>query len=222
MDRLDRTAFRAVSFHEADNNAAYWLRQSVADRLRAAALLTRQAYGLPQLKTLSLDRDVARVRIRAMSNNIFNPDFADFVKALNRSGVRYMLVGGYAVIIHGYNRSTGDLDLWVEPTQANYRAVQTAFADFGMPLFDMTEDKFLRTADYDVFSFGVPPVAIDLITHLKGLNFGDAYSRSSVYEFEDFAIRVIQYQDLLKAKQAAGRHRDLNDIEQLEKGRKAD
>lgn len=88
-----------------------------------------------------------------------------------------------------------------------------------MPVFDMTEEKFLSTQNYDVFSFGVPPAAIYIMTLVKGLNFEEAFTNSSVYEFDDLSLRLIQYNDLLKAKRAAGRFKDLNDVEQLLKGR---
>ena len=219
MERLDRTAFRINTFEEADNSTAYWLTRSVSERLRAADMLIRQAYDLPKTRVLRLDRTQASVRCRYMSNNIFNPDFQDLLQAFNDQDVRYILVGGYAVIVHGYGRSTGDLDLWVDATPENYKAIANAFRQFRMPLFDMSEDKFLRTQDYDVFTFGVPPIAIDIITKLKGLSFPDAFANASRYEFEDLSVRVIQYGDLITAKRAAGRNRDLNDIERLEKGR---
>mgnify|MGYP007026490849 CR=1 FL=1 len=95
--------------------------------------------------------------------NVFNKDFKDFIDALNQNEVRYILVGGYAVILHGYSRTTGDMDIWVEPNSANYQKLLKAFQLFGMSVFDMTEDRFLQTEDNDVFTFGRPPVSIDII-----------------------------------------------------------
>lgn len=83
--------------------------------------------------------------------NTLNADFADFILALNQEKVEYLLVGGYAVIFHGYNRTTGDLDIWINPTPDNYNKLVKAFSVFGMSLFDMTEEKFLATDRYDVF-----------------------------------------------------------------------
>ncbi len=76
-------------------------------------------------------------------DNIFNPDFQDFFKALNQAEVKYILVGGYAVILHGYNRTKGDLDIWVERSQENYKAIQKAFQIFDMPVFNMNEVNFV-------------------------------------------------------------------------------
>lgn len=130
--------------------------------------------------------------------NLFNPDFQDFLRSLRQCQVRYVLVGGYSVILHGYSRTTGDLDIWTERTAENYERLVQAFRLFGMPVFDMTLHNFLQNPALDVFTFGRPPAAIDIITQLKGLDFG-----------------LIHYQHLLQAKRAAGRPRDQNDIENL-------
>ena len=74
--------------------------------------------------------------------NIFNEDFRDFLAALHLHEVRYVLVGGYSVILHGYSRTTGDLDIWVDRTAANYALLVRAFRDFGMPTFDNDGGKF--------------------------------------------------------------------------------
>jgi hypothetical protein len=150
-----------------------------------------------------------------MIKNLFNQDFRDFLTALNKHEVDYILVGGYSVILHGYNRNTGDLDVWVRPTAGNYRRLKGAFYTFGMPLFDMTEDKFLDIEQYDVFSFGIPPMAIDLMTSHKGLEFDTAFAKSRLQKVDDFDIRLIDLEDLIQAKKFIGRSKDLNDIENL-------
>ncbi len=151
-----------------------------------------------------------------MKSNIFNPDFQDFIRALNTAEVDYLLVGGYAVILHGYNRTTGDLDVWVHKTAENYQRLLKAFVQFGMPVFDMTEENFLHNSALDVFTFGVPPVSIDLMTETKGLDFKVAFQHAEWFEFEDFKIRVVQFQDLLNAKAASNRPKDREDIRQLQ------
>jgi hypothetical protein len=143
----------------------------------------------------------------------------EFIEACNEHDVEYILVGGYAVILHGYSRSTGVIDVWSNPTKANYAKLLEAFDQFQMPVFDMSEKKFLATERYDVFSFGLPPNAIDIMTSVKGLDFETSYEASYIHEFDDLEVRVVQYDDLITAKKAAGRPRDINDIERLEKGR---
>jgi hypothetical protein len=149
--------------------------------------------------------------------NLFNSDFQDFLRALWSAEVKYVLVGGYSVILHGYSRTTGDLDIWVERSAENYERLVVAFQQFGMPTFDMTSRNFLDNPAMDVFTFGRPPVAIDIITELKGLAFDNAYAAAEVRQIEEVTVRLIQYQQLLKAKEAAGRPRDQNDIENLKR-----
>lgn len=147
--------------------------------------------------------------------DLFNEDFQDFIRALRLHEVRYVLVGGYSVILHGYSRTTGDLDVWVEKSADNYDRLTRAFRHFGMPVFDMTARNFLENPAMDVFTFGRSPVAIDVITNLKGLEFASVYAAASEMEVDGLLVRVIQYQHLLQAKRAANRPRDQNDLENL-------
>lgn len=149
-------------------------------------------------------------------SNIFNEDFQDFLTAFNKYKVDYLLVGGYSVILHGYPRTTGDMDLWVEKSKENYIKIVDAFREFGMPTFDMTLNNFLENPALDVFSFGRPPVSIEILTNVKGLAFENAYQKHIVYQIDDkLSIKLIHYDDLITAKKAAGRPRDINDIENL-------
>lgn len=147
--------------------------------------------------------------------NIFNPDFRDFLKALNECNVFYLLVGGYAVILHGRERTTGDMDVWVKPTKENFERLMQAFKAFGLPPVIPLE-AFLNPEQADVFSFGRSPVAIDIMTQVKGLDFDECFAQSVFFEDEDLKIRTINIQHLLEAKRAAGRHKDLDDLEHLE------
>lgn len=149
--------------------------------------------------------------------NIFNPDFRDFLSALNDQEVRYILVGGFSVILHGYARTTGDMDIWVERTIENYEMLKSAFKQFGMSVFDMTAENFLQHPTWDVFTFGNPPVAIDIMVNLKGLDFKTAHHNAVIFEYEGLKIRTISKIDLVIAKRSSGRSKDLNDIENLEK-----
>lgn len=148
--------------------------------------------------------------------NIFQTDFRDFLTALNDQEVRYILVGGFSVILHGYARTTGDMDIWVERSTENYLKLKKAFLQFGMPVFDMTAENFLSHPNWDVFTFGTPPVAIDIMVKVKGLDFETCYQRSVWFEDADLVIRTIHKKDLLKAKETAGRLKDLDDIENLQ------
>lgn len=148
--------------------------------------------------------------------HIFNSDFRDFIAALNNNQVRYILVGGYSVILHGYSRTTGYMDLWVERTKENYLKIKGAFEEFGMPVFDMTEENFLHHPNWDVFTFGTPPVAIDVMIGLEGFNFQDVFDKSIIFKDDELNIRVIHKNDLIAAKKKAGRSKDLDDLENLQ------
>lgn len=146
---------------------------------------------------------------------IFNDDFKDFIRAMNNNNVEYIVVGGYAVILHGYRRVTGDLDIWVNRTKENYLKLTLAFAEFGLPVFDMTEERFLDADTVDVFSYGRSPVSIDIITKLKGVVFHQAFAQSQIFNAEGLTIRFIHLNNLIESKKAVGRHKDLDDIEKL-------
>ena len=147
--------------------------------------------------------------------DIFNEDFQEFITALNNNEVEYILVGGYSVILHGYSRTTGDLDIWINKEKENYFKLVKAFKEFKMPVFDMTENNFLKNPELNVFTFGRPPSAIDIMTEVKGLHFKEAFKTSQIIEAGSLKVRVIGLNQLLKAKRAAGRHRDLDDIDNL-------
>ena len=150
--------------------------------------------------------------------NIFNDDFRDFIECLNKYKVEYMLVGGYAVIIRGYSRSTGDMDIWVNKTELNYKHLLAAILEFGLPPQALIKEQFFSN-EYDVFSFGKPPYAIEILTSLKGLEFTYTYQLSTLERIDNsINVQVIHLNQLIEAKKAAGRNKDLNDLENLPKG----
>lgn len=146
--------------------------------------------------------------------NIFNDDFKDFIICFNKYEVEYIVVGGYAVIIRGYSRSTGDIDIWVNKTTENYKKLQIAIQAFGLPSSAVVEAEFF-SEDFDVFSFGKPPYAIEIMTAVKGLDFPTTFLNATMEQINDTPVRIINLQNLIEAKKAAGRYKDLNDIENL-------
>jgi hypothetical protein len=147
--------------------------------------------------------------------DIFNPDFRDFINCLSKQRVQYMLVGGYAVIIRGYSRSTGDMDIWVNKTSENFKLLLNAITEFGLPLAAVPEHQFFSD-QYDVFSFGRPPYAIEILTDLKGISsFDEAYQLSTIEAVDDLNVQVIHLKHLILSKEAANRHKDKNDIDNL-------
>lgn len=147
--------------------------------------------------------------------NIFQDDFRDFLTALNNQKVDYILVGGFSVILYGYSRTTGDMDIWVGKTKKNYQKLVNAFDEFGMPVFDMTEENFLNHPEWDVFSYGKAPVAIDIMTSVKGLDFEETFAKTKLFEEDGLLIRTIHKNDLIRAKKASNRPKDLDDLENI-------
>jgi hypothetical protein len=145
-------------------------------------------------------------------SNIFNRDFQEFISLLNEFSVEYILVGGYSVILHGYSRTTGDLDIWVNPSLNNYKRMIKACSKFGLMLDDLTEQNFLRNNSIDVFTFGQPPVSIDIMKAVKGLDFQDTYKDSLVVEIDSIPTRVIHKNHLIMSKKASNRPKDQDDI----------
>jgi hypothetical protein len=148
--------------------------------------------------------------------NIFQEDFRDFLNALNDQAVEYILVGGFSVIIHGYSRTTGDMDIWVKRNKINYQKLLMAFNQFGMPVFDMTEENFLHHPEWNVFSFGRSPVAIDIMTEVKGLGFDETFTKSKIYDDGGLLVRTLHKNDLIEAKKVSKRSKDLDDLENID------
>lgn len=147
--------------------------------------------------------------------NIFNEDFRDFINVLNEYEVEYILVGGYAVILHGYRRTTGDLDIWVNVNPLNHQRIITAFLKFGLPTTDISETNFLHNDEIEVFTYGVPPVSIDMLKKVKGCEFEECFKLSQIFIEDGLQIRFLHFSSLIKAKKSTGRFKDLDDLEKL-------
>lgn len=147
---------------------------------------------------------------------VFHPDFRDFIQSLNDNEVDYVLLGGYAVILHGYARTTGDLDIWVRRTKVNFLKITKAFREFGMDRFEMTQHNFLNNDQIDVFTFGLPPICIDLMVDAKGLEFDETFHNAEIVEIDKVQVRLIHLSDLIRQKEIIGRAKDWDDINHLQ------
>ena len=148
-----------------------------------------------------------------MEKIAFHPDFKDFLKLLNSCGVDYLLVGGYAVGLHGYPRATGDMDIWIALDASNSQKTAEVLLEFGIPDELITDTMFMEKDR--VIRMGIPPVRIEIITGASGVDFSDCYSRREVVEIEGVPVNFISLEDLRVNKKAAGRHKDLDDLEHL-------
>lgn len=148
-----------------------------------------------------------------MATTHLPPDFKEFIQYINSESVEYLLVGGYAVGFHGAPRLTADMDIWVRCDSSNAAKLGRALKTFGFRDPEITEGRFLKANS--VFRFGVPPLQIDILTEASGSEFADCYSRRETIVREGIKITVISLDDLKVNKQAAGRAKDLADLEGL-------
>lgn len=144
-----------------------------------------------------------------------SPDFRDLLSAFNAHRVEYLVVGAHALAAHGHVRATGDLDVWIRPESANASRVLEALQAFGAPLQDLTRDDLTRAGT--VFQIGVAPIRIDVLTHIDGVSFDEAWAGRLIARFADVQVPVLSAKDLIRNKRAVGRPQDVADVEWLEK-----
>ena len=143
-----------------------------------------------------------------------NPDFRDMLSALNAEGVEYLLVGAYALAVHGLPRATGDMDVWLGPSAANAQRALAALRRFGAPLSELSEADLTQPGT--VFQIGVVPRRIDLLTAIDGVDFQAAWRNRMLTTLDDLEVPVLSRGDFLKNKRAVGRPKDLADVAWLE------
>jgi len=143
-----------------------------------------------------------------------NSDFSDLLRIFNANHVRYLVIGGYAVVQYAEPRFTKDLDLWISTDSANAEAVYKALKEFGAPLTDLTVKDFSEEGYF--FQMGVPPVRVDVLMGIPGTNFEECWERRVEVDFEGLKINFISKRDLITAKRASGRPQDLIDADSLE------
>jgi hypothetical protein len=144
-----------------------------------------------------------------------NSDFKDLLRSFEGAGVRYLVVGGYAVSEHTEPRYTKDLDLWASNSHDNAARVLRALSEFGAPLKDVSLDDFENPQT--VYQIGLPPSRIDILMALEGLNFEDCWPRRKVSTIDGLAVPYISVPDLIINKEIAGRPQDLIDAANLRK-----
>ena len=145
---------------------------------------------------------------------MFNQDFKEFIESLNVNQVRYLVVGGYAVALHGRPRYTKDLDVWVECSTENAPALLQALEQFGFGSLGLTADDFL--VPDQVVQLGYPPHRIDILVGISGVEFADCYPQRVEVELDGVEVNFIDLENLKKNKKASGRLQDLADLENLE------
>ena len=142
-------------------------------------------------------------------------DFRDFLKLLSEHHVDYLVIGGYAVAHYGYPRPTSDFDVWIAMNARNARAAVNALADFGFTDPSLTVDVLLQPQR--ILRMGHPPMRLEIMTSIDGVTFDDCYLRRNTVDLDGQAAQLISLSDLRINKAAAGRNKDLADLEQLPK-----
>jgi hypothetical protein len=141
------------------------------------------------------------------------PDFREFLQLLNTHQVEYLLVGGYAVGYHGYPRATADMDIWIAVHPQNAERVVAALKDFGFDLPELSVDLFMQP--HRIIRMGVPPIRIEIVTAISGVDFGECYAGRVIDDLDGVPVGIIGLKHLKMNKAAAGGHKDLDDLEHL-------
>ena len=145
---------------------------------------------------------------------MLNEDYKDMLQILLNNEVKFLIVGAYALAAYGYPRATGDFDIWIEASQENSKKILSALISFGTPTSGLTENTF--TEKGIIFQIGVAPRRIDLITHIDGVDFNNAYPSRTIIVMEGLNLPFISKENLIKNKKSTGRDKDLIDAKHLE------
>ena len=148
-----------------------------------------------------------------MADPALPPDFSEFLRLLNAHRVSYLIVGGYAVGFHGHPRATADIDIWVPMRADTAQQLVTVLRAFGFDVPQLSADLFLRPDQ--VIRLGAPPLRIELLTTIAGVEFDACYGRAVQTTLGDVDVRIIALDDLKTNKRSAGRHQDLADLDHL-------
>ena len=142
-----------------------------------------------------------------------NSDFKELLRIFNEKQIKYLVIGGYAVMKHSEPRFTKDLDIWIWTEVENAKLVFRALQEFGAPLTGVTEADFSQEGSF--YQMGRPPARVDILMSIDGVKFEDAWKNRVESDLDGVPAYIISKQDLIVAKRAAGRPQDLVDIESL-------
>ncbi len=145
---------------------------------------------------------------------MLNKNFKEFIELLNSNNVKYLVVGGYALAIHGHPRYTKDIDVWILIDPANAKNIIQTLNDFGFCELGLKEEDFLTPGN--VIQLGYPPNRIDIITQATGVDFKKCYTDKLQVDINGVMINIIDVESLKMNKKAVGRLQDLADVEKLE------
>eukprot|EP01132_Coremiostelium_polycephalum_P012257 gene12257-14987_t len=177
----------------------FWLSKSAAERLSEVTRLRKNYF----------------TWVDAEKAMIFEQDFIDFIELLNLHHVDYMIVGAHALAYHGRPRHTGDLDIWIKPSHENASKMIAVLNDFGFGALGLSQQDFLK--DNYVTQLGYPPLRIDILNAISGVEFDQAYKNKVEGEVDGLMVNFINVVEFIKNKEATGRKKDLGDVASLKK-----
>lgn len=192
-DDIDRKAVRIARIDQVGSDYAFWKDQPNERRLSTVEEIRREYHGWGSDE---------------------RPYFSEFIKLMNVHGVRYVVVGGYAVAFHGHPRYTKDIDIWIEPQVDNARKLLAVLEEFGFGDVGLVETDFLKSDQ--VVQLGRPPNRIDLLTSVHGVDFPTSFANKVTADIAGVSVHFIGLEELRQNKRAVGRHQDLADLENLE------
>ena len=148
----------------------------------------------------------------------FQKDFEDFIILCNKYELEYLVIGGFAVSIHGYPRTTKDLDVCINKTKENAAKVINILNDFGFSSLGFEIEDFLKEGI--IAQLGYPPIRIDILNDLNGIDFNEAFKNKRVVNMNGVPTNFIGFGELIINKERAGRDQDLLDVKKLKERNK--
>jgi len=142
-----------------------------------------------------------------------SPDFKELLSLFKKYRVKYLVVGGYAVMRYSEPRFTKDLDLLISVDKNNSISVYNALKEFGAPLASITAKDFSQEGYF--YQMGVQPLRVDILMSIPGINFDEAWEDKEVVQLGDIEINFISKKHLIESKKVSGRPQDLIDLENL-------
>ena len=146
---------------------------------------------------------------------MLNEDYRDILQIFSEEKIKFIVVGAYALGVHGIPRATGDIDIFVKPDKENSNKIYNALLRFGAPVAEISPDDFKDEGV--IFQIGVVPRRIDIITSIDGIDFNDTYSDNLMTDVDGIIVPILSARALIKNKEAAGRDKDLLDVKLLKK-----
>jgi predicted nucleotidyltransferase len=144
---------------------------------------------------------------------VLPPDFKEFLNLLKSKNIQYLLIGGYAVGYHGYPRATNDMDIWIAIDSKNAELMVLALKEFGFDTPQLSKNLFLKKNS--IVRMGIAPMRIEILTTISGVDFKECFQQKVVDEIDGIEVNIISLNQLKINKKASGRHKDLDDFENL-------